>query len=267
MKTMNMQWLGMGIIAVGLGSMTSPLLNANMLVDSFETVPGSTDGTGDFNPSANNNPHGTASNGPINESSPEGIQVRTSAVAPSAAHGGQYLRIQEGSAYVPYMSPQISNSEAFTVSFYLNNPNSTGLNLQVGRHNAATGPNIGFSAVKWENGQIQRGGHGSEGGGFWKNIAAFTPDQWDFIELAYEPSGTSLGTFDLFVNGSAIVAGALVNNSGFSPPLNNIYFGTRGGAGEVFIDQIRVYAGNIPEPGTLALVAGGLFLLGLRRRR
>jgi len=266
MRIGNMKKSVIGIVAVGLVSMTSPLLNAS-LVDSFESVPGSTDGTGDFDPSLNGNPHPPFANGAINEATPEGIQVRTSAVSPGAPHGNQYLRISEGDFYIPYLSPEIGNTQPFTLSFRVNNSNSNGLNLQLGRINGSPGPNIGFSNLSWENGQIRRIKHGSEAGATWQNITSFTPAQWDHIALAYEPSGTSLGTFDLFVNGSPVAAGMLVNNSGFSPPLNNIFFGTRGGSQDVYLDQIRVYAGNIPEPGTLALVAGGLLVLGLRRRR
>jgi hypothetical protein len=267
MKIVSMKKSVIGIVAVGLVSMISPPLNAS-LTDSFESVPGSTDGTGDFDPLANNNPHGANVNGPINEATPEGIQVRTSAVAPGAPHGNQYLRISEGDFYIPFLFPEIGNSQAFTLSFRVNNSNSNGLNLQIGRINGSPGPNIGFSNISLENGQIRRLRHSSEGSG-WANITGFTPGQWDHIALAYEPSGTSLGTFDLFINDfvTPVAAGLLVNNSGFSPPLNNIFFGTRGGSQDVYIDQIRVFAGNIPEPGTLALVAGGLFLLGLRRRR
>jgi hypothetical protein len=258
------------IVAVGLVSMTSPLLNAS-LSDSFETVPGSTDGTGDFDPLPNNNPHGTAANGPINEGTPEGIQVRTSAVSPGAAHGNQYLRITEGDAYIPFLSPEIGNTTPFAVKFHLYNPNSTGLNLQIGRINAATGPNIGFSNIRWEGGNIARVKHGSEGGATWQNITSFTPGQWDHIGLEYKASGTGApnGTFDLYINDfvTPVASGLLANNTGFSPPLNNVFFGTRTGAGEVYIDRIQVFAGAIPEPGTLALMAGGLFLLGLRRRR
>ncbi len=58
-----------------------------VLIDDFETVPGSTDGTGDFDPPTHNNPHGTEQNGPIIEDTPEGIQVRTAASSPRSARG------------------------------------------------------------------------------------------------------------------------------------------------------------------------------------
>ena len=261
------KWLVMGTVVAGMVFMIGLPAHAS-LVDGFETVPGSTDGTGDFDPLANNNPHGTAANGPINEATPEGIQVRTAAVGPGPAVGNQYLRITEGDYYIPFLAPEISNTQDFSVKFYLHNPNSNGLNLQIGRINAATGPNIGFSNISVEGGQIRRLRHSSEGSG-WANLTALAVGQWHHIGLEYQASGTALGTFNLYVNdfSTPVAANLLVNNSGFSPPLNNIYFGTRGGAGEVHIDGVDVFFGPIPEPGTLALFAGGLGLLGMLRRR
>ena len=231
-----------------LGAMVGSSPAATVLVDGFETVPGSTDGTGDFDPLANNNPHGTNPNGPITEATPEGVQVRTSAVAPGPAEGNQYLRINPGDFYIPFLSPEIVNTQDFSVTFRVYNSSGTGLNLQVGRINAATGPNIGFSNMSWENGQIRRLRHSSEGSG-WENIAAFTSGQWDRIGLEYQASGTTLGTFDLYLNdfSAPVATNLLVNNPGFFPPLNNVFFGTRAGAGEVYIDDIDIFEGPMPE--------------------
>lgn len=231
-----------------LGAVVRSLPAAAGLVDGFETVPGSTDGTGDFDPLANNNPHGTNPNGPITEATPEGVQVRTSAVAPGPAEGNQYLRINPSDIYVPFLSPEIVNTQEFTVTFRVYNSSSTGLNLQVGRINASTGPNIGFSNMSWENGQVRRLRHSSEGSG-WENITGFAFGQWDRIGLEYQASGTTLGTFNLYLNdfSAPVFTNLLVNNPGFVPPLNNVFFGTRAGAGEVYIDDIEVFEGPMPE--------------------
>ncbi len=234
------------VFALGAMVVSSPA--ATVLTDGFETVSGSTDGTGDFDPLANNNPHGTNQNGPITEATPEGVQVRTSAVAPGPAEGNQYLRINANDSYIPFLSPEIVNTQDFTVTFRVYNSSGIGLNLQVGRINAATGPNIGFSNMSWENGQIRRFRHSSEGSG-WENITGFASGQWDRIGLEYQASGTTLGTFNMYLNdfSAPVATNLLINNPGFVPPLNNVFLGTRAGAGEVYIDDIEVFEGPMPE--------------------
>jgi hypothetical protein len=236
---------------------------ATVLIDDFETVPGSTDGTGDFDPLPNNNPHGTDPNGPITEDTPEGIQVRTSALAPGPAQGNQYLRILRGGSggsnrFLPFLSPGIPNTNDFTVTFWLYHASGTGLDLQVGRVNSGTGPNIGFSNMRWVGGEIQRVAHIDEfpvSG--WTTVTNFPSEQWEHIGLEYEASGTIGGTYNLYINdfSTPAVSNLQVNNSGFSPPLNNVYFGTRDGAGEIYIDGIEVFEGPIPEPPPPAIIA------------
>jgi hypothetical protein len=242
--------LGFSLFAMAGSSLAAPVLQ-----DGFEDPPtlGSTDGTGDFDPADNNNPHGTAANGPVIEATPEGVQVRTVAVAPGPAEGSQYLRITEGDHYKPFFSPTIGNSQDFTVTFWVYNTAAIGLNLQIGRINTDTGPNIGFSNMRWEGGQISRFMHGSEGPSGWADITSFTSGQWDHIGLEYEASGTLLGTFNLYINNfdTPVAENLLVNNSLFSPPLNNVFFGTRTGAGEIYIDGIDVFEGPMPEPTTV----------------
>lgn len=222
---------------------------APVLQEAFEDppTPGSTDGTGDFDPPDNNNPHGGTGNGPVIEATPEGVQVRTAAVAPGPAEGDQYLRITEGDHYKPYFSPMIPNTQEFTVTFWLYNAGANGLDFQVGRMNTSTGPNIGFSNLRWFGGNIQR---------FfivWTDITPFTTGQWDRIGLEYEASGTPGGTFNLYINDfeTPVASGLPVNNPGFSPPLNNVFFGTRSGAGQVYVDGIDVFEGPMPEPTTV----------------
>jgi len=246
--------LGFSLFAMIHSSSAAPVLQ-----DDFEDPPtvGSTDGTGDFDPSANNNPHpnGPPTFGAITEATPEGVQVRTAAVAPGPAEGNQYLRITEGDFYIPFLSPEIPNSQDFTVTFWVYNTANDGLNLQVGRINSENGPNIGFSNLRWEGGDIDRVQHGSEPpvAGSWVPITTFTPGQWDHIGLEYQASGTPFGTFNVYINdfNTPVAANLLVNNSGFSPPLNNVFFGTRGGAGQIYIDGIDVFEGPMPEPTTV----------------
>lgn len=248
------RWMVTGVLTVAvaalLGGTTDRVKAASVLVDGFETVPGSTDGTGDFDPSDNNNPHphGPPTLGAIQEATPEGIQVRTQAVAPGPAEGIQYLKITEGDAYIPFLSPAIANSQAFTVTFWVHNSGVNGLNLQVGRINTENGPNIGFSNLRWEGGNIQR-----ITGPTWITITSFTPGQWDRIGLEYDAPGTA-ATFNLYVNDFAtpVATGLPVNNPFFSPALNNVFFGTRSGAGEIYIDGIDVFEGPMPEPTTVA---------------
>lgn len=240
-------------VALTFGALAGWLQAAPVLVDGFETVPGSTDGTGDFDPLDNNNPHGTNTNGAVTESTPEGVQVRTDAVPPGPDEGSQYLRIAEGDAYTPFLSPEIVNTQDFTVTFSVYNSFGVGLNLQVGRINTADGPNIGFSNLRWEGSAIQRYQHISESPGPnypWDTITTFEPGQWDRIGLEYQASGTALGTFNLYVNDftTPVATDLLANNSEFTPPLNNLFLGTRPGAGEIFIDGIEVFEGPIPEP-------------------
>jgi len=226
-------------------------------------VPGSTDGTGDFDPPTHNNPHGTEQNGPIIEDTPEGIQVRTAAVAPGPAEGNQYLRIIRGGSggsnrFVPFLSPGIPNTNDFTVTFWVYHALGTGLDLQVGRINAGTGPNIGFFNMRWEGGKIQRIAHFDEypvSG--WTTVTDFTSGQWEHIGLEYQASGTTLGTYNMYINNftTPVVSNLLVANSGFSPPLNNVYFGTRSGAGDIYIDGIEVFEGPMPESPPLAITA------------
>ncbi len=227
-----------------------------VLQDGFEDPPtvGSTNGTGDFDPSANNNPYpnGPPTLGAIGEATPEGIQVRTQAVAPGPAEGGQYLRITEGDFYMPFLSPGLPNSQDFTVTFWVYNTEANGLNLQIGRTYSKNGPNVGFSNLRWEGGEIKRTIHGSEPpvSGSQSTMTTFTTGQWDHIGLEYEGSGTPFGTFNLYINdfNTPVAEKLLANNSGFTPALNHIFFGTRGGAGEVFIDGIDVFEGSMPEP-------------------
>jgi hypothetical protein len=248
-------------LALSLGTVAALSPATAALFEGFEDPPtlGSTDGTGDFDPQANNNPHGTNVNGAVSEATPEGVQVRTDAVPPGPAEVTQYLRITEGDHYIPFLSPDIPNSQDFTVTFWVYNSFGSGLNFQVGRINTFDGPNIGFSNIRWEGGSIDRLINQSiEGPGPsfpWASITDFTSGQWDRIGLEYQASGTTNGTFNLYINNftTPVASNLFVNNPGFSPPLNNVFFGTRSGAGEIFIDRIEVFQGPIPAPAQVQI--------------
>ena len=252
-------------VALSLGTVGALSPATASLFEGFEDPPtsGSTDGMGDFDPSDHNNPHGTNTHGAVNEATPEGIQVRTDALAPGAPEGSQYLRIAEGDNYTPFLSPPIQSDQSFTVTFWVYNSFGSGLDFQVGRINSPNPPpgNTGFSNVRWVGGNIDRViNQAIEGPGPsfpWTVITDFTSGQWGRIGLEYQAPGTTNGTFNLYLNNftTPVASNLPVNNSGFAYPLNNIYFGTRADAGEIFIDQIEVFLGPIPAPMQVQIVA------------
>ena len=231
--------LAIGIV-MSLGALTGTSWGqAVYLSEGFETVPGSTDTTGDFDPPANGNPNVLPGSQPINETTPEGIQVRTLVLSPGPAEGNQFLRIAQGDFYIPYMAG-IPNTAPFSVTLWVYNTGTTGFEFQIGRINTDGGPNIGFQNVRWSGGMIQ-----SIQGGSWTDIVPFTPGQWDRVGLEFLPSGGP-SKFDLYINNSLVANDVVASNPGFFPPLNNIFLVSR--SGDVYLDELEIFEGTIPAP-------------------
>ena len=245
-------------IVVSLGLVAGPASAVTNLAEGFEQpTAGSADGTGDFDPPDNGNPFDPGTQfgfAGVNETVETNIQVRTAAApGPGPAEGDQYLQLVNESTgtYIPFFSPGIPNTESFSVTFWVYNPGGTGLEIQIGRINDPPSSVIGLSNVRWNGGNIQRILHASEGSG-WSSITPFTPGQWQHVGLAYDASGITDGTFDLYIDDftTPVAADLRINNPGFSPPLNNILMVSR--SGTVYVDGLEVIqapvVGSFPTP-------------------
>jgi len=238
------------VVALSVLSVSNSWSATIPIIEGFETVAGSPDGLGDFDPADLGNPFHP---GGVNEFFPTQVQVLTpSAPGPGAAVGDQYLKVSEGSFYEPWISGGGLTAD-FSVEFYVNNPNTAGFNFQLGKRNNLT-QNSGYLGMKWDGGDIHR----LIDGRTWHVIQAFTPGVWDKYRVDIH---WATSTFDFYVNDAQVFAGIVVTGPGVTP-VDNVFFGTRANANMVYVDGISI----VPEPATLTLLALGLPAL-LRRKK
>lgn len=219
-----------------IGTVLTVSVQAGRLSESFETVAGTTDGSGDFDPAPDANPWGN-----VSEYSPTYLQVvHDLAETPL---GDQYLRIQNysGTYYEPWIHPC---QGVMSWEFMAKHTGITGLDLQFGKRINNT-INVGMLNMRWNNGDIQRFAEGSFGEPRgWNTIITFTPGQWEKyrVELNYvwnEARGHATFThFDFYVNDSPVATDMLVTNPTVHM-LNNIYFGLRSSASTYYMDGIN----------------------------
>ena len=190
------------------------------------------------------------------------------------ADGGLYItaenRFSAGHTVITlefdFLKPSLTSWDA---------PNGLGPRIRFGQGN----PFINANRVANDNRFDQNGQFAGVAG-------VFETDEWQSMRIVYNHStsevtyvGSSLTvpaqTYDVWVNGVRVIAGHTYNTfaTGLAPdsPLTSIAFGGfNNETGELFMDNMVVYANAIPEPSTYALI-GGLAVLGAaifwRRRR
>jgi len=212
------------------------------LDDTFETVAGTTDGTGDFDPDVPAHPFELA----INESNEIDVQVWNN---PAGTHGGagnnQYLNIRDGGSwYEVWLSG--GSADDLGVSFWLYNSGQTGLQLQIGKRISAS-LNIGGLNLYWIGNEMLY-----YDGVFKTPFGSFTTGQWNYIEIWIDWASK---TWDLDVDGEPVAVGLYMSNPGIDL-LNNVFFNVREDGtndDDIRLDDVRIWGPGpsaCGEPGT-----------------
>jgi len=249
------QWLIVALLVVGLAGS----VHAAVLWDAsgYELDAATSDGTGDYDPAdyraGDRDPDSTH----VVEGVETYVQVQDNNLSPGAANGVNCLKIAGGVGAAEELWLGHGNSQDFVHYFKAYNSSSTGLALQYGKR-ISPSVNVGGLGMRWENGWI------AYYNGSWQNIVQFTPGQWDSYAVELHWAGSAYDTWDFYINGVQVVDDWPMFNQTLSW-VNNVYVYTRGGAGNVYLDDQLVTPGLVPEPAMLTLLAFGLPLL--RRRR
>ena len=127
------------------------------------------------------------------------------------------------------------------MQFWLYSPNATGFEFALGRHNSESS-NPQAQNMRWNGGNIQylRGS--------WNTITGFSTGVWQHVGMNFEPVGTPLNTFDLFIDdfSTPVATDIPISNSGFCCPLNALLLISRNG--DIYLDDLIVDSDPIAPP-------------------